>query len=160
MCRGSGSLQLNCSYCLEQYICIDTEQHRNVLSVTANPLVLYYNGKAYHLIFRLYLRSHKAGHPPAPTGSPCSCSRLPRQLCACRGLCTVREGQKHGLSLRREMPGVLKHTGVPLPLGLLRTSPCLPQPPGSAAVPGRTWSPLDVILACRRAGISPCRAWL
>ena len=138
MCRGSSSLQLNCSYCLEQYICIDTEQHRSVLSITANLLVLCCNGKAYYLIFRLYLQSHKAGHPSAPGGSPCSCSRLPRQLCAChrqwpaRGLWSICEGHKHGLSLRSEMLGLLKHIGVPLPPGLLRTSLRLLQPPSPA----------------------------
>lgn len=66
VCRGSSSLRLNCLYCLEQYICIDTERHRNVLSIKANLLVLYCDGKVYYLIRGLCLQSRVARHPSAP----------------------------------------------------------------------------------------------
>lgn len=70
VCRGSSSLQLNCSYCLEQYICIDTERHRNVLSIKANLLVLYCDGKVYYLIRGLCLQSRTVRHPSAPAALP------------------------------------------------------------------------------------------
>lgn len=42
-----------------------------------------------------------------------------------RGSCSLYEGHRHGLSVCREVLGALKHPSIPLPLGLLPTSPRL-----------------------------------
>jgi len=50
-----------------------------------------------------------------------------------------------------------KHTAVSWPPGLLQRSPCKPQ---LGCCPQEAVVPPDGILACRRAGTSPCHAWL